>query len=157
MDEIRELDHTDRRILQHLQENGRLMNLELANAVNLSASPCLRRVKRLESEGYIQRYAAIVDPEKMGLDVTAFTRVTLEKHNIAQLDSFQEAVAAWPEVMECYLMTGEIDFQLRVLVASMRAYERFLREKLYTIDGISKVQTSFSFRPVVYRTALPTS
>ncbi len=155
MEETRDLDAIDHHILAQLQENGRLSNLELAEAVGLSASPCLRRVKRLEAEGYISRYVAILDAEKMGFDITAFTRVTLDNHHISRLESFAETAASWPEVMECYLMTGEIDLQLRILVPSMRAYEQFLRNRLYTIEGISKIQSSFCFKPFVYRTALP--
>lgn len=148
------LDSIDRNILIALQEDGRLSNLELAERVGLSPSPCLRRVRRLESEGFISRYVALVDPASVGLEMTVFTRVTLDRQDDDHLDRFERAVASWPEVMECYLMTGDADFQLRVVLPNMTAYENFLRQRLTPLAGIAKIQSSFAFRPVVYRTAL---
>lgn len=152
---IKELDATDMRILDQLQLDGRVTNAELAERVHLSASPCLRRVKHLESSGVIRGYVALVEPAALGLAVTAFVRVRLSQQGDRHLAMFEETVASLPEVMECYLMTGESDYQLRVLVGSLSEFEDFLRKKLTPIPGISEVTTSFALRPVVYRTALP--
>jgi Lrp/AsnC family transcriptional regulator, leucine-responsive regulatory protein len=150
-----ELDPTDRRILKALQNEGRLTNLELSERVGLSPSPCLRRVKRLEAEGVLARYVALIDPVRVGLEVTVFTRVSLERQHDAVLTGFEQAVTAWPEVMECYLMSGNTDYQLRVVVPSLSAYEAFLRNRLTKVAGIANIQSSFALRPVVYRTELP--
>lgn len=149
------IDSIDRRILHELQNNGRLTNLELAERIGLSPSPCLRRMKKLEEDGLLSRYVALVDPAAVGLEVTAFTRVSLSSQGDAQLTRFEKAVSQWPEVMECYLMSGEADYQLRVLVASLAAYETFLRQKLTQVPGVANIQSSFAFRPVIYRTELP--
>jgi Lrp/AsnC family leucine-responsive transcriptional regulator len=149
------LDAIDRRILKALQNEGRLSNTELADRVGLSPSPCLRRVKQLEADGLLTRYVGLVDPEAVGLEVCVFVRVALAHQTGADLDRFEAAVSDWPEVMECYLMSGESDYQLRVLVPSLAAFEVFLRERLTQAEGISKVQSSFAFRPVIYRTELP--
>ncbi len=123
--------------------------------VGLSPSPCLRRVRQLESEGVIRGYVALVDPEAIGLGVTGFVRVRLHGQDDRHLEIFERKIADFPEVMECYLMTGESDYQLRVLVASLGEFEDFLRYKLTRIEGVSQVTSSFALRPVVYRTALP--
>ena len=149
------LDAYDRRILKALQNEGRLSNIELSERVGLSASPCLRRVRRLETDGVLSRYVGLVDPEAVGLQVTVFIRVALEHQTGADLDRFEAAVSAWPEVMECYLMSGESDYQLRLLVPSLADFEVFMRERLTQVSGISKIQSSFALRPVVYRTELP--
>jgi Lrp/AsnC family leucine-responsive transcriptional regulator len=149
------LDAIDRRILHELQNDGRLTNLELAERIGLSPSPCLRRMKRLEEEGVLSRYVALVDPGLVGLEVTVFTRVSLSSQGDAQLARFEKAAASWPEVMECYLMSGDADYQLRVVVPSLAAYEIFLRQRLTPVPGIAKIQSSFAFRPVIYRTELP--
>lgn len=149
------IDTIDMQILQQLQLEGRVTNAELAERVNLSASPCLRRVKQMESEGVIRGYVALVDPTALGLAVTAFVRVRLSQQDDRHLAMFEETIATLPEVMECYLMTGESDYQLRILVRSLSDFEDFLRKKLTCIPGISEVTTSFALRPVVYRTALP--
>lgn len=149
------LDQIDRKILSALQKNGRLTNQDLSAEVGLSASPCLRRMKQLEMDGYISRYVAIVEPASLGLDITAFARVSLEQQDSHMLDTFERSVASWPEVMECYLMTGDSDYQLKVVTKSLADYEHFLRERLTKAPGVAKIQSSFAFRPVVYRTALP--
>lgn len=149
------LDAIDRRILEALQANGRMTNQELADQVGLSPSPCLRRVRQLEGAGVIDRYVALVDPETVGLSVTAFVRVRLDQQDDRHLAAFESAVAEFPEVMECYLMTGEADYQLRVLVKSLGAFEDFLRHRLTRVPGIANVTTSFALRPVIYKTALP--
>lgn len=150
-----ELDRIDRKILLELQREGRLTNQDLAERVGLSPSPCLRRMKQLESAGAIDRYVALVDAAAVGLEITAFARVALASQEASLLDQFERAVAGWPEVLECYLMTGDVDYQLRVVARSLGDYEAFLRDKLTRAPGVAKIQSSLAFRPVVYRTELP--
>ena len=149
------LDAYDRRIVTELQQDGRTTNQALAERIGLSPSPCLRRVRLLEEAGVITRYVGLVDPEKIGLTVTAFVRVRLDQQGDRHLAAFEAAIGGFSEVMECYLMTGESDYQLRILVKSLSEFEDFLRHKLTRIDGVAQVTTSFALRPVVYRTALP--
>jgi Lrp/AsnC family leucine-responsive transcriptional regulator len=149
------VDAIDQRILSELQADGRVTNQDLAARVGLSPSPCLRRVRQLEEAGVIRNYVGLVDPAALGLQVTAFVRVRLDGQDDRHLTTFERAVAGFPEVMECYLMTGESDYQLRVLVSSLAAFEEFLRQKLTRIEGVSQVTSSFALRPVVYRTAIP--
>lgn len=149
------LDEIDRKILAEIQADGRITNQDLSEKVGLSPSPCLRRLKQLESGGVITRYVALVDPEHVGLSVTAFVRVRLDQQDDRHLAAFEAAVAGFSEVMECYLMTGDADYQLRVLVDSLGAFEDFLRFKLTRIAGVAQVTTSFALRPTVYKTALP--
>lgn len=152
---ISKLDAIDRKILTELQHDGRMTNQQLAERVGLSPSPCLRRVRLLEESGAIERYVALVKPEATGLTVSAFVRVRLDRQDDRHLASFERAVSDFPEIMECYLMTGDADYQLRVLVSSLDDFENFLRTKLTRIEGVSEVTTSFALRPVVYRTAVP--
>lgn len=152
---VGKLDAIDRKILTELQYDGRMTNQQLSERVGLSPSPCLRRVRLLEDSGTIERYVALVKPEATGLAVSAFVRVRLDRQDDRHLTSFETAVADFPEIMECYLMTGDADYQLRVLVSSLDDFENFLRTKLTRIDGVSEVTTSFALRPVVYRTAVP--
>jgi Lrp/AsnC family transcriptional regulator, leucine-responsive regulatory protein len=149
------LDPIDRRILSQLQADGRMTNNDLASKVGLSPSPCLRRVRQLEADKIITGYVALVDPEKIGLGVTAFVRVRLSHQDDRHLAVFEQAVKGFPEVMECYLMTGEADYQLRVLVRSLEGFEEFLRDRLTRISGVSQVTSSFALRPIIYKTALP--
>lgn len=149
------MDELDLKILENLQADGRMTNQHLSDGVGLSPSPCLRRVRILEEQGVITGYVALVNPEAIGLSVTAFVRVRLDQQDDRHLASFEAAVAGFVEVMECYLMTGEADYQLRVLVGSLGEFEDFLRHKLTRISGVAQVTTSFALRPVVYRTALP--
>ncbi|MBW8911914.1 MAG: Lrp/AsnC family transcriptional regulator, partial [Sphingomonas sp.] len=135
--------------------NGRISNHELAEQVGLSPSPCLRRVRQLEAAGLISGYVALLDPAALGLSVTAFVRVRLAEQGDRHLAAFESAVLALPEVMECYLMTGESDYQMRVLVGSLAEFEDFLRHKLTPISVVAQVTSSFALRPIVYRTALP--
>ena len=132
-----------------------MTNQELSEKVGLSPSPCLRRLKLLESEHIITRYVALVDPDRLGLGVSAFIRVRLDQQDDRHLEIFETAIAHFPEVMECYLMSGDADYQLRILVEDLRAFEDFLRHKLTRIEGVSQVTTSFALRAVVYKTALP--
>jgi Lrp/AsnC family leucine-responsive transcriptional regulator len=149
------LDAHDRRILRELQQDGRLTNHALAERIGLSPSPCLRRVRLLEEAGVLARYVALLDPEAIGLTVTAFVRVRLDQQDDRHLALFEQSIAAFSEVMECYLMTGESDYQLRILVPSLAEFEDFLRHKLTKIEGVSQVTSSFALRPIVYRTAMP--
>jgi Lrp/AsnC family leucine-responsive transcriptional regulator len=110
----------------------------------------------LESDGTITHYVALVDPDKIGLSVTAFVRVRLDQQDDRHLEDFETAVAGFPEVMECYLMTGEADYQLRILVASLTQFEDFLRHRLTRVKGVANVTTSFALRPVIYKTSVPT-
>ena len=150
-----ELDGTDLRILAALQEEGRLTNQAVSEQVGLSPSPCLRRVRRMERDGVIRRYVALVDPDALGLGVTAFVRVRLAVQNDQHLERFEQAVAHFPEVMDCHLMSGESDYQLRVLVRSLSEFEEFMRGTLTKIAEISEITTSFALRTVIARTALP--
>ena len=150
------LDTLDVKILECLQEDGRITNQELSEQVGLSPSPCLRRVRQLEADGIITGYVALVSPTRVGLTISAFVRVRLNQQDEKHLDIFETAVADFPEVMECYLMTGEADYQLRVLVPSLADFEDVLR-RLTRIDGVAQVTTSFALRPIVYKTAVPVS
>ena len=152
---IAKLDRMDYRILMRLQDDARLTNLELASEVGLSPSPCLRRVKALEDSGVIKRYVAILDAVAVGLPISAFINVSLRSQEREALERFQAQIADCPEVMECYLMTGNSDYLLRVVVPDLDAYERFLGDKLTRIPGVGNIQTSFALKPVVYRTQLP--
>lgn len=152
---IQSFDRIERQILEELQEDGRITNHELAERVGLSPSPCLRRVKQLERDGVITRYVALVDPDRVGLSVRAFVRVRLHRQDDRHLVTFENAVAGFAEVLECYLMSGEADYQLKIVVPSLEAFENFLRFRLTKIEGVAQVTTSFALRPVIYRTAMP--
>ena len=149
------LDEIDRRILVELQRDGRLTNQDLAGRIGVSASPCWRRVRALEESGVIKGYAALVDPAALGLNVSVFTQVSLERQEKKALQVFETAVGEWPEIMECYLMTGDADYLLRVVVPDLAAYERFLMARLTRIRGIASIKSSFALRSVKYRTDLP--
>ncbi len=151
------LDQIDRHILAELQDDGRMTINDLADKVGLSPTPCLRRVKRLQHDGVIKSYAAHVDQEAIGLPVSVFVNVTLMRQVESELQAFEAAVAACPEVMECYLMTGTSDYLLRIVAADLFAYERFLKSVLTQIPGIANIQSSFALRQVVHRSALPVS
>lgn len=149
------IDQIDKNILSILQVEGRVTNQTLADRTGLSPSPCLRRVRGLEASGVIKGYVALLDPSELGLGVTAFVRVRLREQGDRNLAEFEKAVAQLPEVMDCYLMTGEADYQLRVLVPSLTAFEELLRLKIISIAGVAEVTTSFALRPVIQRTELP--
>ena len=149
------LNETDKRILNQLQANARITNTDLAREVGLSPSPCLRRVRDLEQTGIIDRYVALLNPSAVGLPVSVFVQVTLERQVEKALESFEAAVMKRPEVMECYLMTGDADYLLRVVVASIDDYERFLVTELTTIPGVASIRSSFALKQVAFRTNLP--
>lgn len=151
------LDEIDRRILRHLQENARLSNVELADRVGLSPAPCLRRVRALERSQVIRKYAALLDPLAINLGVTVFVQIRLDLQVEGRLELFQHAILPRPEVLECYLMTGDSDYLLRVIVPDVGAYERFLMESLTRIEGVSGIKSSFALKQVKYSTALPLS
>lgn len=150
-----DLDLTDMKILSILQEDASISNVALAQAIHLSPSPTLTRVKRLESAGVISRYAALVDPAALGLQLTVFVRVSLQRQEAAMLRHFEEAVARFDQVMEVYLMTGEEDYLLRIVVPDIRALERFILDHLTIIPGIGNIRSSFALKQIKYKTALP--
>jgi DNA-binding Lrp family transcriptional regulator len=148
-------DSIDLSILQNLQENARLTNVELADRIGLSASPCLRRLKRLEADGIIKGYMTLVDQKAIGLPVSVFVSVTLKEQTEPALEEFETRIGRLPQVMECYLMTGTADYLLRVVTADLAAYERFLKDHLTRIPAIASIQSSFALKQVTFRTALP--
>jgi DNA-binding Lrp family transcriptional regulator len=149
------LDAIDRRILAELQQNARIANADLAREVGLSPSPCLRRVRDLEEAGVIRSYVALLEPAAVGLPISVFVQVTLERQIEKALETFEQAILQRPEVMECYLMTGDADYLLRVVVADLTAYERFLKDHLTRVQGVASIKSSFALKQVKYRTALP--
>lgn len=154
MDEPK-LDRIDRRIVEALQRDGRLANNELAAQVNLSPSPCLRRVRSLEEAGVIKGYVALVDPLKVGLQMLAYVSVKLEKKGEMPAEEFCSAVNTWTEVTECYAMTGDVDYLLRVQVADLDHFSRFLMSKLLKQPGVVDVKSSFALERVKETTVLP--
>jgi Lrp/AsnC family leucine-responsive transcriptional regulator len=150
-----ELTPIDRRILRALQEDGRMTVQAIADRVGLSASPCLRRIRQMERAGIIAGYSATVEQKAVGLPVSVFISIKLERQRSGELDAFGAAISRWPEVMECYLMTGKFDFMLRVVCADLESYEQFLREKLTQIEGVASIESSFSLGQVKYSRVLP--
>ena len=149
------LDVIDRKILRAIQQDARVSNLELAKAVGLSPTPCLRRIRRLESDGVIAGYAAVLDQARVGLPVSVFAQVRMDSHDNDTLARFEETVRAWPEILECYLMTGARDYLLRIVVEDVAAYERFIKEKLTRIPGIGSIESSFALNQIKHVSALP--
>lgn len=163
------IDATDRKILAILQEDGRLSNQEIAERVNLSPSPCLRRIKQLEQAGVIRQYVALLAPDKIGLGLLAYVNVRLEKHSDPQFigvrptshvthsprADFSAAVEHWPEVVACYAMTGEMDYLLRVHVEDMAHFSRFMMETLLRHPAVLDVKSSFALQRIKDTTALP--
>jgi len=149
------LDRIDLSILDHLQREGRATTVELSEAVGLSPSPCHRRQKLLEDAGIISRYVALLDPDRVGLPVSVFVSVELVSQTQEQLTAFEAAVAGCSEVMECYVMTGESDYLLRVVAPDLAAYEEFLRTRLTRMPGVQGVRSAFALKRVIYRTNLP--
>ena len=149
------LDSTDLRILMELQQDSSLTNIELARRVHLSPSPCLTRVKALEASGVIGRYVALVNPKQLGLNLSVFISISLKEQSKTALAEFEERIAEHDEVMECYLMTGDSDYLIRVAVADITALEKFILEQLTPIPGIEKIRSSFALKQVRYKTALP--
>ena len=149
------LDAIDIRILSELQQDGGLSNVELARRVNLSPSPCLMRVRALEKQGVIRQYVALADPQALGLGLNVFISISLKEQSKVALADFESRIAEHDEVMECYLMTGDSDYLIRVAVANMAALERFILDQLTPIPGVEKIRSSFALKQVRYKTALP--
>lgn len=149
------LDSIDLRILAELQQDSSLTNVALARRVHLSPSPCLARVRALESAGVIQRYVALADPKLLGLGLNVFISISLKTQSREALAEFERRIAEHDEVMECYLMTGDSDYLIRVAVADIAALERFILNQLTPIPGVEKIRSSFALKQVRYKTALP--
>ena len=149
------LDNTDRKILTLLQDDGRISLADLADKVGLSPSPCLRRMRNLEKAGVIARYVAVLDQQAVGLPVSVFISIKLASQKQDALDRFAKTISRWPEVLECYLMTGPRDYWLRVVVPDLAAYERFLKQKLTRVDGVASIESSFALEQVKYTNVLP--
>jgi Lrp/AsnC family leucine-responsive transcriptional regulator len=149
------LDVIDLRILEELQRDGALSNVELARRVHLSPSPCLARVKALEASGVISRYVALLNAHKLGLGLSVFISISLKAQSKEALAEFERRIQEHDEVMECYLMTGDSDYLIRVAVADIGALEKFILEQLTPIPGIEKIRSSFALKQVRYKTALP--
>ncbi len=151
-----QLDNLDRRILQHLQRDGGMTNLELAQRVGLSASPCARRVRQLEEAGIIEGKATLLNASKLDLKLTALIQISMDRHTPERFEVFEEAVRACPEVVECLLITGQAaDYLLKVVATDMEYYQEFLLNKITRIPGVSDVHSSFVLRRVVGTTELP--
>lgn len=149
------LDKIDIQILKYLQADSSLSNVELAEKVCLSPSPCARRVKILQDNDFIRGSVTLLDPMKVGLSVNVFIQVSLIHQAKRNLQQFEEAVAGWPEVMECYLMTGDFDYLIRVAVPDLQAYQRFLDTRLTLVKVVNNIRSSFSLKQVRYKTELP--
>ena len=152
-----QLDAVDLRILRELQADASLPNVELARRIHLSPSPCLARVRALEAAGLIRQYVALLDPAQLGLHLNVFISISLKQQRRAALEAFEAKVCAREEVMECYLMTGDADYLIRVAVPDMAALERFILEQLSPMKEIEKIRSSFALKQVRYKTALPLS
>jgi Lrp/AsnC family leucine-responsive transcriptional regulator len=152
---MRKLDGIDRRILRALQENGRIQNVDLAEKVGLSPSPCLRRVKLLEESGVIERYVALLDPAKIGVGLTVFARIWLTGQDVETVDHFVAEVKRLPEVVECHLMAGDCDFLLRIVAADLEAYRQFQADHLTRIKGVQSVKTDVPMQKVKLTSELP--
>jgi len=149
------LDKFDRSILDALQKDGRISNVDLAELVSLSESACLRRVRRLEEKGFIEKYTALLDQRQVGLSGNVFVHIALHREEQSELAAFEDAVQSLPEVMECYLMTGEFDYLLRVVVSDMADFERVHNESLTRLPGVARVNSSVAIRTVRKTTELP--
>lgn len=149
------IDRYDRSILSALQQDGRISNVELARQVNLSESACLRRVRALEESGLIERYAAVLSQKQLGLSGTVFVHIALRREEQSELAAFEAAIKDVPEIMECYLMTGEFDYLLRLVVADMADFERIHNEALTRLPGVARVNSSVAIRTIRRRSELP--
>lgn len=149
------MDDKDRQIIRALQKDGRMTNQDLADEVNLSPSPCLRRVKNLEARGVIKGYSADVDAAAYGIGITVFVRIRLERHNETDVQNFEKRVRMIDEVLECHVLTGAMDYQLRVLVSDLESYEEFIRNRIHPIGGIASIDTSFVYGTVKKTAVFP--
>ncbi|MEM9632384.1 MAG: Lrp/AsnC family transcriptional regulator [Pseudomonadota bacterium] len=149
------MDAKDRQIIRTLQQDGRMTNQDLADSVNLSPSPCLRRLRNLEASGAIRGFSVDVDPEAYGLPITVFVRIRLERHNEEDVRNFESRVQTIDEVLECHVLTGAMDYQLRVVVSGLDAYEDFIRNRIHPIGGIASIDTSFVYGTVKKTAVFP--
>ena len=149
------LDAIDRKIIAALQDDARRTTLQLAERGGLSPSPCARRVRLLEEAGIVKGYVAVIDKNAVGLPVSVFASIKLERQREEDLDRFARAVAQWPKVLDCYLMTGPRDFLMRIVVRDLEAYERFIKHKLTRLDGVASIESSFALGQVKRSNALP--
>lgn len=149
------LDSTDIRILTTLQNDARITNVALAEAVHLSPAPCLRRVRELEQQGVIRSYTTLLDPERLGWEVSVFIEVRLERQVVNDLKIFESQIECYPEVMECYLMTGTSDYLLRVVAKDLKSLQSFITDKLAGIPNVANLRSSIALKQVKYKTALP--
>ncbi|WP_339725513.1 Lrp/AsnC family transcriptional regulator [uncultured Paraglaciecola sp.] len=151
-----QLDKYDRLILDIIQKKGRISNQELAEAINLSPSPCLRRVRQLEESGMIAGYVALLDARKLGLTLVSFIQISMDKHTPERFNHFEKQIATFPEVLECHLVTGQsADYLLKVIIKDMDDFQRFLLNKLTPIEGVTGVHSSFVLKSPVNTSALP--
>ena len=151
-----QLDRIDKHILSLMQRNGRITNLELADQVGLSPTPCARRVKRLEESGIVDRHVTLLKAEALGLNLTAMVSITMDRHTPERFEKFEQKVSGFAEVLECSIVTGQAaDFLLKVVVKDMRHYEQFLLGRLTNLEGVTGVHSSFVLRKVVDKTELP--
>lgn len=158
MAELHRLDRLDRRILEELQRDGGLANQQLAERIGLSPSPCSRRVKQLEEAGLIVRRVTLLDPQRLGLTLTAIIQIGMDRHTPERFEDFEAKIKQYPEVQQCYLITGQqADYLLKVVVPDMDHYQQFLLSKITRIEGVSGVHSSFVLRRVVDSTELPLS
>ena len=156
MQEVIKLDRTDKKILQLMQANARISNLELADSVGLSPTPCSRRVKRLEESGIIDKHVTLLKPQALGLNLTAMIGITMDRHTPERFDNFERSIVQLPEVLECLIVTGQsADFLLKVVVRDMQHYEKFLLGHVTRLEGVTGVHSSFVLREVMKSTALP--
>jgi Lrp/AsnC family leucine-responsive transcriptional regulator len=149
------LDDIDRKIIDALQGDGRMTAQQLADQVGLSPSPCARRVRIMEDLGVITGYAALIDQDLVGLPISVFASIKLERQRESELERFNTAIARWPEVVDCYLMTGQRDYLLRVVVRDLHAYDRFLKEKLTRLEGVASIESSFALAQIKRSNRLP--
>lgn len=149
------LDELDRAILKELQTDGRISNVDLARRVNLSPPATHARIRRLEQERYIERYVAILDHERLGFDLLCFIQVSLQVHQFERGESFRSAIREMPEILECYYLTGEYDYLLKVVLRNRKDLERFVVERLTPLPGVARIQTSVAFSEIKSTTTLP--
>ena len=150
------IDRIDQRILEYLQRDASASNLEIAEAVGLSATPCLRRIKKLEEQGIIRAQVALLDETALGLTLTAIISISMDRHTPDRFENFEQRIAELPEIVECSLVTGQqADYLLKAVLPDMVHYEAFLLGKLTKIDGVTGVHSSFVLRKVIHQTALP--
>ena len=152
-----ELDPVDLRLLNQLQGDARITNVALAESASLSPAPCLRRVRDLETAGVIRGYVTLLDPETVGLHVSVFIQISLEKQVVNALRNFEKTIASYPEVMECYLMTGDSDYLLRVVATDLKALQSFIVDRLARLPNVANIRSSIALKQVKYKTALPIS